>query len=607
MGRKMARTTKGWAILGIVVAAGLLSACTDSGVKSPGIEAGTLHDAAQDAVQNVPIDGAASIPDAASDAVSAGGSDVRPDASVPLDSSPDAPVMPDGSRDMQPDRSAPLDASPDVPLTTDSGDPACQAAGTCADAGADAVLPGGGGLDGGGSLIDGLDGEAGIRTYVASAAMKKLVQGLADLAAGVPADLNGTGTPATTLAVNPDGSFTLTYAPATGTPVVVQSNGTGTVTITDSSGPGGVPHQTDVFTSSATIDQETLTVDEDFNGMMDHRYTWITRASSPDVQSYTEEDDTAETGNWTTVQSLTLTTWKNQGTPCNGGDRFPTTGTSFQPPDWGGRLPIHIMLGSGAPPGGVDLTGECDPDTTASIMDAVDCAMTDGKACIDATNGRESGLLDEALLPPGQRTRAPLDIGCGGGCTNLPAATAGRAASGGRDSQMNINPSIWNTLDANQQCSLMLHELMHWAGAKGAADHDDANGAHTDEVYSCGRYCGHCSHYGAGSPNNSSVDCARCADSADGKQACGARQTTTTGDCAGQFTGICHQGLACLLGDCQSCNRRRTEACDGTLLSLTPTCCQTCPSNCNASNDFPCNGTPPNLDGCTDTSPPLCP
>ena len=354
----------------------------------------------------------------------------------------------------------------------------------------------------------------------------------------------------------------------------------------------GVPEQEIDFTTTSSMQKEVLTVDSDLDGVMDHRYTWVTQAATPAVQSYTEEADANQTGNFTVVQTLTLTKTKNAGPSCEGLDGFPSGGSDFVP-----AFPAHVTIkrGSGS--------GECSTADSASIAKAVDCALSKGGLCLANTNTREYNSLMAAAYGDSMK---PLDIACGNTCAGVAAATRGWSAPWFTDSKMNLNMTEWNKLDDAGRCNLMLHEMMHWAGDQGSADHNDNNGPGHDAVYSCGRYCGGCSNALHGAPGNSSVDCAYCADTTDRKQQCGTKTQSQQVPCGSFGGGLCHAGLGCIAGQCQTCGGDVTKACDGTTLAQAATCCQACPSSCNQSNDVPCGSGSTPTDTCTPTNPPFC-
>jgi hypothetical protein len=368
-------------------------------------------------------------------------------------------------------------------------------------------------------------------------------------------------------------------------------------------------------------------IDRDFDGVFDHQITWVIQLTAPDALQYTAQINTldwdpdagaapsggAQTGDdggafaWTTVDTQTTTVTRN----CEGNSGFPTDGHPFTPfVPTSGPQPAQtptIQVG----PGGGD--GTCDPNEASQLAAAIDCALTSGLKCLSESNPGEFGRLAAALAAksaPGGGQVTPLEIGCGNSCSGVIASTQpydaplGFAALG-PDSKMNINPNEFNSLSPTDQCSIMLHELMHWGGDPGSADHNSEMGKGDDAVYSCGRYCGKCSHAGHGDPGNSSVDCAKCVTSH--KEQCGTQTQVNDGACFGALTGICHNGLACIAGDCDTCEIIDTLACDGTGLSEEVPCCQVCPTDCAASNDLPCMGPPPmTMNTCTNTTPPNC-
>ena len=113
---------------------------------------------------------------------------------------------------------------------------------------------------------------------------------------------------------------------------VLTSDGKGNTTVTVDADGDGVPEQVMVTTVTATEQKQVLTVDTDLDGKMDHRYTWVTEAATPDVQTYTAETDAAETGNFIVVSTLQLDSWRYGGTGnCDGMSGFPSGGTNYQP------------------------------------------------------------------------------------------------------------------------------------------------------------------------------------------------------------------------------------------------------------------------------------
>jgi hypothetical protein len=209
--------------------------------------------------------------------------------------------------------------------------------------------------------------------------------------------------------------------------------------------------------------------------------------------------------------------------------------------------------------------------------------------CLSATNPRMANAMMETLAGG-----ADLDVSCGiaSGCGNLAAADRcrwGICPSPDDDrNRISFNPDALG-YDDKDLCSLVLHEFLHIAGEGFEPGHDEG----VDRVYSCGRYCAGCSNVAKGAPASSNVDCARCAETEAQKKQCGYKEEVTDGECGSDAPwGICHGGLACLLGRCETCRSIEVQNCEGEPISARFNCCAGCPSDCNRSNDFPCIGNP---------------
>jgi len=428
--------------------------------------------------------------------------------------------------------------------------------------------------------------------YIQSVELTTHAAALALLRSGQPADLDGDGTPDTTRAVegggavsseqdlNNDGLPEWRYA-YDGNGVTIQSI---------DSDSDGWPEQELTVTVTASEERKVLLSDTDLDGVADRRQTWVTLLSAPNDQNYTDETDATGSGTWTTVTSTVISKTKFVDDPCM--DGFPSDGTDWNPWSW---LPnITIRTGNSG--------GACSADQARLAAAAVDCALARGGLCLAMTNSALNASLNAAVN--GDNVM-PLLIGCGNGCANSLAATRSWSRPWFSDSQMNLGAGFWG-LDAPGRCNIMLHEMLHWAGNEGSADHNESTGPGDDQVYSCGRYCGRCSDAAHGSPNNSAIDCARCADSKSRKEACGSQTEYQTAGCGDYMTGICHSGLACIAGNCEQCGGVVTNDCNGALLRLNVDCCSQCPTGCDRSNDFPCGTPPMSTDSCTDGNPPNC-
>ena len=465
----------------------------------------------------------------------------------------------------------------------------------------DAVVPD---LDGApppveGAAIDGspvaVDGStADSFDYQVSAELASLLARFTSLRAGQPADLDGDGRADTEFTVSSDGSRVWSSdQDGDGTPEFLLTRKAQSSSVLVDKNHDGMSDEEIVVTVTDSTQKRVAEVDEDLDGKPDHRYTWVTDRATLASQTYTVETDATGSGTYTPVNTVTLTTTKHQtGDACEGSDGFPSDGDDYQP------FPGSPTIKTGT------TLGACSKSDASSIAKAVDCALSKGALCLANTNTRQYNSLMAAAFGEGTM---PLDIGCGNSCSGVLASTRGWSAPWFTNSTLNVNPSEWNKLDSAGKCNIMLHEMLHWAGDQGSADHNEKSGAGDDEVYSCGRYCGGCSQAGHGSPKNSAVDCAKCADTPERKERCGVKTDYKTGPCNGELAGLCHAGLACVAGNCETCGQIEKKSCDAKPLDTEVTCCATCPSSCNRSNDLPCNGAPQLMDTCNSQTPPFCP
>jgi hypothetical protein len=126
-------------------------------------------------------------------------------------------------------------------------------------------------------------------------------------------------------------------------------------------------------------------------------------------------------------------------------------------------------------------------------------------------------------------------------------------------------------------------------------------------VYACGRYCAGCVNTSGNTPAGCGVtrnsDCATCAGTKAEKKQCGTKQEVAA---TKNNYSVCHAGLGCLLKQCEAPIGVNLLACDGTKLEDGPfLCCQSCPADCNQTNDDPCTNLPPPVDSCG-YAPPGC-
>ncbi len=430
--------------------------------------------------------------------------------------------------------------------------------------------------------------------FTPSEGLAKLIAEVARLRAGQPADLDGDDVAesrrteaadgSVTIEVDPDGDGVLDF-------FLQSDHASKKVSMLVDADSDGQPEIEITQDTSDNTETVVRSVDTDADGQVNRRQTWVTHRSKPAEQLLTEEVDTDGDGDVDETTTHTLAKAKNAG-GCDGIDGFPDDESSSVELFPGS---IGLSLGSSG--------GKCGSSDAGSIAAAIDCAVSRGGLCLANTNTQMSKALLAAVAGD---SRTPITVACGNVCKGTIATTEGWSRWWPYGSRMNINPEQWNKLDAGGQCNIMLHELLHWAGADGDADHNDASGAGDDEVYSCGRYCGGCSDAGHGAPHNSAVDCARCADTPARKKQCGVQKKYVELPCAGELAGICHQGLACIAADCETCGGYEIKDCDGNTIGGEATCCASCPGSCNASNDKPCNGSKAEEDTCSGGTPPFC-
>ncbi len=478
----------------------------------------------------------------------------------------------------------------------DAGTPAAGASGQAGSGQGPAGGPGGSGqgpAGAGGQGPAGASGQAGAASeFVPSEALQRLIDEMAKLKAGQPADLDGDGKVETTRTVASDGSVTMTVDQDGdgNAEFVLQTDGASLISqVVDADSDGQIELE---ITSESSPDLEVIirSEDTDLDGQVNRRLTWETKSATRDEQTLTEQVDLDGDGDVDQTTTETLAKSRNTG-DCWGGGGFPS-GSTGQPVF---NDMIRVVSGSSS--------GQCSGADASSIAAAVDCAMSRGTLCLANTNTNQYNSLMAAGM--GETKRA-LDIACGNSCAGGIANTESWSRWAIYGSRMNINPSEWHKLDAAGQCNIMLHELLHWAGDQGAADHDKKEGPGNDEVYSCGRYCGGCSDAGHGSPGNSAVDCALCADTPERKKQCGVKKQFKERPCNGDLAGVCHSGLACIAGNCTTCGAYKVETCDGKQVSDEASCCAVCPDGCNKSNDVACNGSHMDEDSCQPSTPPFC-
>jgi len=444
---------------------------------------------------------------------------------------------------------------------------------------------GAGSKDGGGS------------PYQPSAEFLRLMSEYAKAQAGTPADLDGDGTAEFVKTINADGSMTLTITNASGETIFERKMAAdGSWTESSDGDADGKPEATMEFTPGPPAVLVRLE-DTNLDGTMDTRTTFTFTVATRKVHVLQEFDaDQDETWVKTFEGDQPMSAGACSGANCSADGCAPPKGKRD------GTGNPNVNVDTSGDPMADDPAGRCSGAHASQIKKALDCAVKRNKDCLAETNSEQSSALSDAL----SGGQCPLVITCSNHCsaalTDVNPPWTGKVF-GCTDAFMQINSADWDKMSDDERCGVMLHELLHWAGDKGAGDHDNGK----DTIYGCGRYCGNCNKFGVGNPGSSNADCAKCANTREAKQKCGIKQTWEEGKCGfGEGMGICHKGLGCIMGRCGSCKDIRTKTCDGEELWSTFQCCATCSSGCDGSNDFPC-GVKPWLDDTCSKKAPKCP
>ncbi|MGC4121754.1 MAG: hypothetical protein QM765_45695 [Myxococcales bacterium] len=422
--------------------------------------------------------------------------------------------------------------------------------------------------------------------------VQALLEAAAKVKSGGLVDMDGDGREEFERTVE-DGTATYWTVNASGDTIFqMQINPDGTGGIASDDDADGNVEVTREWTKSPLA--QVISRDTDLDGRLETRTTETFDTAAGTVHIVVEKDPDG-TG-FTTTLDVTEPISREAGGGtggCNGADGFPEgDGPSIQIGSSG-----MVIKTSGK---GSDVDGRCSEAHGNRLAKAVQCALDKGAKCMAQTNSRLGSEFNAALAEG-----LDVDFACGNGCT--PANTMmfclpGTSFCWGKP-KINVSPGTLDDSNVSDGdlCNIMLHELLHALGEGFEAEHNNG----FDEIYSCGRYCGTCSKWGMGSPDSSNIDCLRCATSMAKKVQCGVRQKLEQGSCGDSGVGICHKGLACISGSCESCSSIVTRLCDNATVTSSFHCCAACPSNCNGSNDFPCSGTP-NLDDTCNSPPPAC-
>jgi hypothetical protein len=432
---------------------------------------------------------------------------------------------------------------------------------------------------------------------------------------------------------NGDGSYSLyvdMYNPAAGT-----SDLRGTA--------DGNPELEETFTPGATP-VWVQTIDGDLDGKLDTRIT-TTADLAVGTEVVVMERDPSETGNFAVVSTITRGTTglahceptstspvPDPGDPSNpatpppgsGGPApsasprtgWPSDGTLRQIPG----IPNISIVTSGSDS---DVGGACSTPHADQIAAAVACAVgqNGGLNCLETMNTNEAEKVRQAAYGRFFGS-TPLQISCS--WTSSVANTEGypwscNSVLGGIPdciSRTAINPASWDSSPGNQ-CATILHELMHWAGDPGAANHNDPNFDGSDPVYGCSKYCGGCAAGPTPNKNGttSSQDCANCADTPSRALSCGAQAAETQEDCTSfALIGNCGGGTGCFSDAPDQCEFINLSDCNGKLKSCgtSPFCGTSCPSGtggavCTVESWFACGSSVSSSTCDQGSTPPACP
>lgn len=410
--------------------------------------------------------------------------------------------------------------------------------------------------------------------------------------AGEPADLDGDGVAEVTSVALPTGGRRWESKPGrTGHPEwFVEKDSAGKTTIgLDTAAPTGFD-VIEVFDPSTRTRIETS--DRDGSGRPEQRRTLRYDPAFSTVEII-YETDAQETGAWIEVRHETVpAAWDqpssaSSAAACDGTSNFPT----FRP-YWSLNRTSDTVPGTPGIKilGGNSASYDCNATESSKVRDAFDCALTRARSCLPSSNAR----LAEKITASAVADLGSLYVGCGNPCTGKNATTQGPL--------MNLSRSVIGSASADDLCSTVMHELFHWAGEPGGGAHDISA---SDAVYSCARYCAHCSHFAKGGNVSSNVDCARCGETDAEKRLCGTQALASAVPCPQKD--LCHAGLGGNF-NCVQCDGVKDAACDGHIYSnstSTFSCCQACPHSTDK-NDRTCPGFPiPSLLSCG-TKPPQC-
>ena len=240
---------------------------------------------------------------------------------------------------------------------------------------------------------------------------------------------------------------------------------------------------------------------------------------------------------------------------------------------------------------------------------ALNCALGDGLNCLRNTNRSMYDSAMQYLSSDQKLTLMCWDFGKDVEGKEMPSAQTFPDDSflwGNPQIRVNVRhffdncPGDWEECFNSKEpffCSIMLHEFLHAVGYENNSPAHDKDAK--DEVYSCGRYCGHCSNALKNAPGFPNRDCARCGGTIEEKMQCGHVEKVKKEPCSDIYN-VCHDGLGCIADACEECTTIYGYTCAEDIaddLSYPESvytinnfiCCNACPADCNASNDFTCS------------------
>jgi hypothetical protein len=416
--------------------------------------------------------------------------------------------------------------------------------------------------------------------------LQKFADGLAAMANGADADLDGDGLPDVRTVVAGDGTRTVSFISVLG-----YYGGPALLTITYAPNGGDVTVTGDLdedntidFVGSSVIAGDTLTEqfswDFDDDGSIDRRvtsvYPPITDRNTATI-TVTTEEATGDPPQFAATSIYTGSIRTEAGDPCEGLITYPSgDGASVSSL---GRPNMRVMT-NGEP-------GACSQQDADRIVKAINKVAGDFLKCLKSQNKPMYSDIVSAM------STRNLQISCGNNC-NLPNGTYSMANTEmpGHwhqifdDPRMSLNMSKLGSDDC--LASIMLHEMAHWSGTAHEGDATGKGG--TDAVYACGRYCGGCitANCGLGA-GDSAYDCSKCSRTSSLKYGCGWRELWQQVE-HGNDTKFCHnQDNWAQYDDCPEPVLPFDVSCDGEKLfhyGSTP-CCVSCPAG-EAANSFSC-------------------